>query len=151
MAISCPNVAEQLLLQYILGMEDAGAPVMRLYANNLNPSPTGDPEQGTGPQEETSLGDFVETTVAGYAPVTLHSSYWTVETLGSPANTTTAKYSQETFSFTSGAWIFGYYITSDAASSRPDELMWAERFTGAPFKLPVSGGTIAITPRVTLD
>jgi len=55
-------------------------------------------------------------------------------------------YDQQTFSFTTGADIYGYYITDTTP-----KLLWCERFTGAPFRLPSGGGTIAISPRVTLD
>ena len=131
MSISCPNAAEVLLLQYIVGVVDAGSPVISLYKNDLTPV------------EATTIGDFTESTEAGYAAKTLTSASWTTTLSG---DTATAVYSQETFSFTTGADVYGYFITDTAGA-----LMWCERFTGAPFQLPTGGGTIAISPRVTLD
>ena len=132
MAISVPDIAEVLLLQYITGLAVPGSPVIHLYSADVDP------------WETTALGDLTETNKAGYSAMTLTSTYWTVSTL--TGNVTTAMYSQQTFSFTTGADIYGYYITNVANS-----LMWCERFTGAPFRLPSGGGTIAISPRVTLD
>jgi hypothetical protein len=132
MAISVPDIAEQLLLKYIVGLVAPGSPVIHLYEANLTPI------------ETTTIGDFSETTKVGYTAMTLTSTYWTVTTLD--GNVTTAMYSQQTFSFTTGADIYGYYITDTSAA-----LLWCERFTGAPFRLPSGGGTIAISPRVTLD
>jgi hypothetical protein len=135
MAISVPDIAEALLLQYIVGLVAPGSPVIHLYEADLTPS------------ETTTIGDFSQTAKAGYTAITLTSTYWTVSTLvGSPGGVTTAMYSQQTFSFTTGADIYGYYITDSSAA-----LLWCERFTGAPFRLPSGGGTIAISPRVTLD
>ena len=132
MAISVPDIAEQLLLKYIVGLVAPGSPVIHLYEADLTPG------------EGTTIGDFSETPKAGYSAMTLTSNYWTVTTL--TGNVTTAAYSQQTFSFTTGADIYGYYITDTSAA-----LLWCERFTGAPFRLPSGGGTIAISPRVTLD
>lgn len=131
MSISCPNAAEVLLLQYIVGVVNAGSPVISLYKNDLTPV------------EATTITDFTESTEAGYGAKTLTSASWTTTLSG---DTATAVYSQETFSFTTGADVYGYYITDTA-----NALMWCERFTGAPFQLPTGGGTIAISPRVTLD
>lgn len=132
MAISVPDIAEQLLLKYIVGLTAPGSPVIHLYEADLTPG------------EATTMGDFSETGKSGYSAMTLTSSAWTVATITS--NVTTASYSQQTFSFTTGADIYGYYITDTG-----NALLWCERFTGAPFRLPSGGGTIAISPRVTLD
>lgn len=131
MSISCPNIAELLLLQYIVGLVKPNNPVIALYSNDL------DPDEGT------TKGDFTVSNEAGYQSKTLTSNKWTTTLSG---NTSTAVYSQETFSFTTGADVYGYFITDTAG-----ELLWCERFTGAPFQLPTGGGTIAISPRVTLD
>jgi len=131
MSISCPNAAEVLLLQYIVGLVKPNNPVIKLYGNDLDPV------------ETTTIGDFTMSTEAGYASKTLTSTSWTTTLSG---NTSTAVYSQETFSFTTGADVYGYFITDTGGG-----LMWCERFTGAPFQLPTGGGTIAISPRVTLD
>jgi len=136
MAISVPDVAEALLLQYIVGLTAPGSPVIHLY------------EADHTPGEDTSIANFSQTARAGYSAITLTAASWTVTTLSGGGGVTTAQYSQQTFSFTTGADIYGYYITDTLAAGN---LLWCERFTGAPFRLPSGGGTIAISPRVTLD
>jgi hypothetical protein len=131
MAIAVPDIAETLLLKYIVGLVAPGSPVIHLYSNDLTPA------------EATTIGNFTEVNVAGYNAKTLTSTYWTVSTL---SNTTTAYYSQETFSFTTGANVYGYYVTDTSAA-----LLWCERFTGAPFAIPTGGGSIALASRITLD
>ncbi len=71
------------------------------------------------------------------------SAGWTTTSVG---GTTTGEYSQHTFSFTTAATIYGYYVTDSAGTG----LLWCERFEGAPFTLPSGGGTIAISPRIEL-
>lgn len=111
-----------------------GHRLLRLFTNNLTPG------------ESTTLSTVTEAVGAtGYAPVTLAGSSWTtVQTNG----TTTAVYSEQTFTFTTAVTIYGYYITSIEGTPK---FLWIERFSGAPFTLPSGGGEIAISPRLSLD
>jgi len=142
MALVVPDIAEILMLQYIvnmIGQDGNAAPsgghrLLRLFTNKLTPG------------ESTVLGEITEASgTTGYAPVTLVGSSWTTtQTNG----TTTAVYSEQTFTFTTNVTIYGYYVTSIEGSPR---LLWLERFSGAPFTLPEGGGQIGITPKLTLD
>lgn len=142
MALVVPDIAEILMLQYIvnmIGQDGNAAPsgghrLLRLFTNNLTPG------------ESTVLGEVTEASgTTGYAPVTLVGSSWTTtQTNG----TTTAVYSEQTFTFTTNVTIYGYYVTTIEGSPR---LLWLERFSGAPFTLPEGGGQIGITPKLTLD
>jgi len=141
MALVVPDVAEILMLQYLVNMlatdgsagPAGGGRVLRLYTNN----PTVDDSITTA-----ILTEAVGAT--GYAPVTLAGSSWTTtQTNG----TTTAVYSEQTFTFTTAVTVYGYYVTSQTGGN----LLWVEKFSGAPFQLPAGGGEIAITPKVTLD
>jgi len=123
------------MLQYIVAITAAGDPVLHLYSNDLTPDDT-TPNEG-------SSGGPTESVEAGYAAVTLTSSTWTTT---QASGVTTAVYSGVTFSFTTGAGPYGYYVTDIS-----NNLLWVERFSGAPFTLPDSGGDIAITPKITLD
>lgn len=118
MALVVPDVrGEILLLQYIVGMVSAGHPVLHLFANDVTPS------------DSTVLGDLTEVgTATGYAAKTLTSSNWT--TIQS-AGVTTAVYSEQTFTFTTDATAYGYYVTNTLG-----DLLWIERFSGAPFDIP---------------
>lgn len=122
---------EILLLQYIVGLVDAGNPVLHLYQNDHTPS------------DSTVIANLTECTSAGYAAITLVSSNWTTT---QASGVTTAVYSERTFSFTTDGTSYGYYITNTLGN-----LLWLERFSGAPFSLPTGGGTISISSRLTLS
>jgi hypothetical protein len=123
---------EILLLQYIVGMVNAGNPVLHLYANDVTPS------------DSTVIGDLSQIAGStGYAPVTLLSNQWTTTQAG---GVTTAVYSERTFNFTTDATGYGYYVTDQS-----NNLLWLERFSGAPFQLPSSGGSISVTPKLVLS
>lgn len=133
MALVVPdNKGEILLLQYIVGMVNADNPVLHLYANDVTPS------------DSTVIGDLTEVAGAtGYAPITLLSNQWTTTQGG---GITTAVYSEQTFAFTTDATSYGYYVTNAS-----NQLLWLERFNGAPFDIPDGGGTISITNKLTLN
>jgi len=141
MALVVPDVAEILMLQYIVNMlatdgtagPAGGNRVLRLYTNN----PTIDDSITTSVITE-AVG------ATGYAPITLAGSSWTTT---QAVGVTTAVYSEQTFTFTTAVTIYGYYVTSQTGGN----LLWVEKFSGAPFQLPSGGGEIAITPKITLD
>lgn len=123
---------EILLLQYIVGMVNADNPVLHLYANDVTPS------------DSTTISDLTEVAGStGYTAVTLLSNQWTTTQV---SGVTTAVYSEQTFSFTTDATAYGYYVTNAT-----NNLLWLERFTGAPFDIPDGGGTISITSKLTLS
>jgi hypothetical protein len=131
-----PNVGEVTLLQYMLSFGATnGDKVLRLFNSDHTPSET----------STVSGGSIVQATEAGYAPITLASSSWTTSQDG--AGVTTGLYSAQTFTFTTGANIYGYYVTDNTLTG----LLWAERFSGAPFALPTGGGTIQISARIQLS
>jgi hypothetical protein len=129
MTLLCPNVGEVTLLSYMLDKTEAGHPVMHLYNNNYTPV------------ETSTLGHFTQCTESLYAAATLTSSSWTIATDG---DTTTASYPETTFTFGTAANVYGYYVTSTGG-----DLLWAEAFSGV-FTLPAAGGSIAITPKISL-
>ena len=131
MTLRAPDEGEVLLLQYIVNMVAPDDPLLHLYTND----PTIDDDVG--------IANITEATEAGYAEITLLAAGWTTTQAG---GVTTAEYSEQTFTFTTGAVVYGYYVTDDS-----DNLLWLERFSGAPFTLPDGGGTIAITTKITLD
>lgn len=118
MALVCPDQkGEILLLQYIVGMTLADNPVLHLYSNNLTPS------------DSTQIGNLTEVLAAtGYAAITLLSANWTTTQAG---GVTTGVYSEQTFAFATDATSYGYYVTDES-----NQLLWLERFSGAPFEIP---------------
>ena len=133
MALVCPDQkGEILLLQYIVGMVVADNPVLHLYANDITPS------------DSSVIGDLTEVAGAtGYAAITLLSANWTTTQAG---GITTAVFSEQTFTFTTDATSFGYFVTDET-----NQLLWLERFSGAPFDIPDGGGTVSITTKLTLS
>jgi|SaaInlV_100m_DNA_2_1039680.scaffolds.fasta_scaffold09860_6 hypothetical protein len=132
MPLVAPDEGEILLLQYIVNMTPATDPVLHLY-NNTDLTIT----------DSVTIADITEASAAGYAAITLTGGSWTTVQSG---GVTTAEYSEQTFAFTTGASLYGYYVTDTS-----DNLLWLEEFSGAPFTLPSGGGTIAITSKITLD
>lgn len=133
MALVVPDQkGEILLLQYIVGMVNADNPILHLFANDVTPS------------DSSVIGDLTEVSGSvGYAVKTLLSANWTTT---QTAGVTTAVYSEQTFTFTTNATSYGYYVTNAS-----NNLLWLERFSGAPFETPDGGGSISITPRLGLS
>jgi hypothetical protein len=134
MALVVPNVSgETEMLNYIVGLVDATNKILRLYS-----LPTDEPT------DSTVIGSLTEVTSAGYAPITLLTTSWVVS---QSVGVTTASYSEQTFSFSTNAAVYGYYITDTSATPK---LLWLEKFSGAPFNIPTGGGTISVSCRLTL-
>jgi hypothetical protein len=137
MGLIAPKTAELVLLEYmvgkVLGNEGVTGQILHLYSNDMAPDP------------DTVLADFTEVNVTtGYAPATLTYASWTHTTDGN--GVATAIYSSEvTFSFTTSLDVYGYYVTNN------NKLLWTEMWSGAPFSMPISGGTIAIQPKLLLN
>lgn len=133
MAYNAPAVGEMLLLKYILNHTASTNKVVHLYKNDVDHT-----------DDSLTISSLTEATEAGYAPVTLTGASWTVT---NNSGVVTAEYAQIGFTFTTSVSVSGYYVTSTNAS----ELLWLERFSGAPFTLPSGGGVINITPKASLD
>lgn len=125
------SVGEILMLQYITGMVNAGNPVVHLFTNDLTPTNT------------TTIGDLVQASATGYLPVTLVSSNWTTTQV---AGVTAAVYSERAFSFATSVVAYGYYVTTTS-----NQLLWLERFSGAPYSIPDGGGQINVGAKLTLS
>lgn len=135
MTLVAPDISEVTLLKLIVNKQSNGNLILKLFNNDITPGES-TPAPGAGPGP-------IETTATGYSAITLTGSSWTVAT---SLGVTTAQYPQQTFTLTTSANIYGYYITTSGG-----DLLWLERFSGAPYSLPISGGTISITPKITLS
>ena len=130
MALVVMNQGEGSMLRNIINASAPADPVLRLFGNNLTPSAL------------TSGGNFTEVVAAGYAPITLTGSSWTIVESG-PSH---ASFATATFTFQAATSVYGYLVTSSVATG----VKWAERFTSAPFDITTSGSTISIAPQLTL-
>lgn len=131
MALLVPNASEERMLKAILNHTAIGEdPMLQLYSSNTNPSET-----------DTIATYTLVTNNFDNATYTLTGSSWTVVN-GS------ASYAQQTFTATAAAGnIYGYVVKRASGG----ELLWAERFTDAPYNIQNVGDQIKITPAITLD
>lgn len=127
-----PNNSEVLLLRYILNNVSADNKYLRLYTNDHIPI------------ESDTLANYTESSAGGYVARILTGTNFT---FGVSNFTGTATYSNQSFSFTTSASIYGYYITNNAGT----ELVLAERFPSAPEVLPGSGGEVLIGIKISLE
>lgn len=136
MALLVPNVGEVRLLRYIVGNASPSNLQLHLYTNNRDP------------QEADTYGSYTTATAIGYEPSILYTNSWSVGTDGSQVSS--ALYNNGiTFTFGTASNtqnVYGYFVTDES-----NNLLWAEKFPGAPFALPSSGGEIAIRPQVQLS
>lgn len=133
MALLVPNVGEVEILTRALTYEGSK---LKLYTNDYTAT------------EGTVIGGLTECVVVGYAHKTLTGTVsggtWTISTA---TNITTASYPEQDFAITTAVSCYGYAVTNSAGTT----LLWAERFTGAPFTLPAGGGSIKVTVNITGD
>jgi hypothetical protein len=133
MALVVPDVGEVELLSRMLNKSTPDDVVLHLYTNNKTPA------------EGDVVGDYTESTGAGYGAITLTGTTWGVSTT---AGTTTASYAQQTFTYTGAdPNIYGYYVTNTAGTT----LLWAEIFSDGPYSIPSGGGSVKITPKIELE
>ena len=131
MALMVPDVGEVEMLSRILNATSTGNVVLHLYTSD------------TSQDEGDTVATYTEEDDASYAAVTLTGGSWTVATSG---GTTTAEYAQQDFTIGGATTVYGYYVTDSGGTT----LLWAERF-GSAATLGAGGGTISVTPKITLD
>jgi hypothetical protein len=133
MALVVPDAGEVRLLEYIVNKSSPTNLVLHLYTNDVDLS-----------TETFTNGSFTEVAASGYAAVTLVGANWSASTA---TGISSAVYNTGiTFSFTVGVDVQGYYVTNTS-----NAILWAEKFPGAPFSLPTTGGDIAIRPQLQLN
>ena len=98
----------------------------------------------TTPAEGDTAATYTEASGGGYAAKSLTGSSWTVSTA---AGTTEGSYAQQTWTFTSVPGtpdMYGYFVVQTTSGI----LMWAERFTGAPYTIVNVNDQINVTPKI---
>jgi hypothetical protein len=95
------------------------------------------------PVAGSQLANFTVATFTGYAAKTLTGGAWT-STQGAP---TTVVYAEQTFTSSadqSVQQIYGYFIHNGT------QVLWAERFSDAPYAMQYNGDRILITPSLSV-
>ena len=128
MALLTPNVGETELLSRMLNKSATGDVKIQLYSSN------------TTPAEADTIATY--TLITDPAAITLTGASWDTTSVAG-----TASYAQQTFTFTGANTVYGYVVTNSAGTT----LLWAEKFTDGPYPIPSGGGTIKITPSISLD
>lgn len=132
MTLLVPNASEVVIMENFLNKTAPQDLVLKLYSSDTTPAET-----------DTEL-TYTETTGGGYAAAPLTAASWVV----TPGNPTSAAYPEVTFTFTGAAGnVYGYYVVQAISGA----LMWAERFTNAPFNIQNNGDEIRVTPQITLE
>lgn len=134
MTLVVPNVGEGIALNNFLNKSAPENQTLKLYQNNITPG------------ETDTAATYTEATFTGYASKALTGASWTITT-GAPSSAAAAVQT-----FTSSADqalqnVYGYFVVQTTAGT----LMWAERFTGAPYAIQNNGDNIAVTPQITLE
>jgi len=131
MSIVVSDQGEVLALGLIVNKTAQGDLKLKLFTNDYTPV------------EGTVVGNFTECTATGYAAKTLTGASWTIATV---ANVTTASYAAQTFTMSSAANCYGYYVTNSAGTS----VLFAEKFPSV-FTIPSGGGSVTVTLNWTAD
>jgi hypothetical protein len=133
-ALLVPNQAEDLGLQFFLNKTASQDLRLKLFTNNQTPG------------EAHTEADYTEMgAVQSYAYINLVAATWTI-TPGAPSS---GAYPQQTWTFTAGGPtnVYGYFVIQQTSG----KLMWAERFSGAPFVVQNNGDQIQVTLQITLE
>lgn len=131
MAIVVPNNGEGDGLDAFTGKTAMSTLVLRLFSNNITPA------------ETDTAATYTEYAAAGYAAKVLTAASWST-TEGAPSSTS---YAAQVFTMTGAGDAYGVYMTRNTGG----RIALAERFSAAPFSIPSGGGTITITPQITMD
>ena len=132
MTLVVPSVGDSLILQLALNKASPANVKLHLYKTNVTPG------------KSDTVSTYTECdTGAGYAAVSLTGSSWTVATAN---GTTTASYAAQTFTFTSGQSVYGYYVTDSTSTT----VLWSEAFPSV-FTIPSGGGSVTVTLNLTAN
>jgi hypothetical protein len=126
MSIVVPHEGKDLLLEYMLNKTEPTEVQLKIFKNDITPD------------NDTVIGDFTETDVAGYAAKELAGASWT-------ATDGVASFAEQIFTYTADETHYGYYVTNAGGTA----VLWCELFDSA-HVFPSGGGSEKITPTITL-
>ena len=129
MALLVPNTGENLIVGMIVNKTAPENLILKLYKSN------------TTPAETDTAATYTEADFTGYSAVTLTGASWTV-------TGDTASYAQQSFTSSANQTlqnVYGYYLVQATSGT----LIWAERFTDAPYAISNNGDIIRVTPTIT--
>lgn len=110
MSLVVPNVAEPVLLNYMLKATSFPNYVLKLYSNNYTPIAA------------STLPNFTEATFSGYTARTFSRTEWASATQN-PSGKGESSATMISWTAASSETVYGYYVESSTA-----DLLWAEVF-----------------------
>ena len=126
MAFTVPNEGENAIANHIVGKAAIGTLLLMLFKNDATIG------------ETTVLSDLTEVTETGYSQITLTGASWSV-------TDDTASFAQQTFTITEAVDVYGAAILNGAGTG----IVAVEKF-GTLASLPAGGGTVKVTPSLTV-
>lgn len=133
MPLVVPDGGERKMLEYIVNKSAPTDLTLRIYVNDVDLL-----------SEGFSSTSFTEASATGYVGAALPGANWIVATTSGISTATYA--TTVTFNFSTSQDLYGYYVTNAGG-----QVMWAEEFPSAPFRLPAGGGQIVVRPQVQLN
>lgn len=133
MTLLAPQVGEVIALKAMLNALAGQDQKLKLYKSNTTPANT------------DTAATYTESTWTGYALAALTGTSWVV----TPGNPSSAAYAQQTFTSSANQTLentYGYFVIQTTSGT----IIWAERFTGAPYPIQNLNDAIAITPQITM-
>ncbi|RKZ08504.1 hypothetical protein DRQ25_08905 [Candidatus Fermentibacteria bacterium] len=128
MALNVPDAGETAMLKLILNDATQGDVKIHLYSDDVTPG------------EADAVASY--TLVTDPAAKTLTGASWdTTSTAG------TASYAQQTYTYSGAGTSYGYVVTDNAGTG----ILFSERFSDGPYTIPSGGGTIKVTPTISLS
>jgi hypothetical protein len=129
MALLVPNTGENLVVGMIVNKTAPENLTLKLFKSN------------TTPAEGDTAATYTEADFTGYSAITLTGASWTV-------TADTAAYAQQSFTSSANQTlqnVYGYFLVQATSGT----LIWAERFTDAPYAISNNGDIIRVTPTIT--
>lgn len=132
MALLVPDVGEVALLDMALSDAAPEAQTLKLYTSN------------TTPAEGDTAGTYTAAAGNGSDPKNIVRATWSGA--ASVGGVTTKAYPAQTFNFTAGFTIYGYFVVKATAGT----LLWAEKIYagGQAF---ANGDSLVLTPKIQLE
>jgi hypothetical protein len=133
MALSFPDVGENLALEMIVNKTAAQNLVLKLYSNNITPA------------EGDTAATYTEATFAGYVAKTLTGATWNAAAAGSIAYSAAQTFTRS--STGANETIYGYFVIQTTSTV----LLYSERDGAAPFNVTNAGDAVTLTPTITAN
>lgn len=130
MALVFPDQGENIALEAIVNKTAPQTLILRLFKSN------------TTPGEADTEATYTEADFTGYSAISLTGASWGAASGG------TIAYAEQSFPSSAGSQnqpVYGYYLTQTTSG----KLVYAERFTDAPYTIVNNGDVIKVTPTIS--